>query len=68
MKPPTDAGDVRDIGLIPGLGRSSGGGNGNPFQYAYLDSPMDKGAWRAIVHRITRVSHLLSTHTHIHSL
>ena len=40
-----------DPGSIPGLGRSSGEGNGNPLQYSYLDSPMDRGAWRAAVHR-----------------
>ena len=49
---PVNAGDVRDVGSIPGLGRSLGGGNGNPFQYSCLESPMDRGAWRAIVHRV----------------
>ena len=47
---PANAGDIRDAGLIPGLGRSSGGGRGNPLQYSYLGNLMDKGAWRAIVH------------------
>ena len=40
-----DAGDVRDMGSIPGLGRSPGGGHGNPFQYSCLENPMDRGAW-----------------------
>ena len=39
-----------DLGSIPGLGRSSGEGNGNPFQYACLENPMDRGAWWATVH------------------
>ena len=47
---PADAGDIGDGGLIPGLGRSSGGGNGNPLQYSCLENPMDRGAWRATVH------------------
>ena len=41
------AGDARDVGLIPGLGRSPGGGNGNPLQYSCLENPMDRGAWWA---------------------
>ena len=40
-----NAGDLKDVGSIPGLGRSLGGGNGNPFQYSYLENPMDRGAW-----------------------
>ena len=50
---PATAGDVRDTNLIPGLGRSPGGGHGNPLQYSYLQNPMDQGAWQATVHRIT---------------
>ena len=45
-----NAGDARDTGLVPGSGRSHGGGNGNPLQYSCLGNPMDRGAWRAIVH------------------
>ena len=45
--PPGNAGDIRDLGLIPGLGRSPGGGHGNPLQYSYLENPMDRGAWQA---------------------
>ena len=41
--PPADAGDISDTGLIPGLGRSSGGGHGNPLQYSCLENPMDRG-------------------------
>ena len=52
--PPTNAGDVRDSGSIPGWGRSPGGGHGNPLQYSCLENPMDRGAWRARVHRITK--------------
>ena len=44
-----------DLGLIPGLGRSPGEGNGNPLQYPCMENPMDRGAWQATVHRFTRV-------------
>ena len=47
-----NAGDVRDMGSMPGLGRSPGGGHGNPFQYSCLENPMDRGAWQASVHRV----------------
>ena len=43
-----------DAGLIPGLGRSPGEGNGNPLQYSCLEDPMDRGAWQAIVHRVAK--------------
>ena len=42
--PPASAGDMIDVGLIPGSGRSPGEGNGNPLQYSYLENPMDRGA------------------------
>ena len=48
------AGDVIDLGLIPGSGRSSTGGNGNPLQYSCLGNPMDKGAWWTIVHGVAK--------------
>ena len=48
-----NAEDTGDAGLIPGLGRSLGGGNGNPLQYSCLENPMDRGAWRATVHGVT---------------
>ena len=46
--------NVGNLGLIPGLGRSPGGGHGNPFQYPCLKNPMDRGAWRATVHGVTK--------------
>ena len=49
--------NVRDLGLIPGSGRSPGEGNGNPLQYSCLENPMDGGAWWATVHGVTRVGH-----------
>ena len=50
---PANAGDS---GLIPGLGRSPGEGNGKQLQYSYLENPLDRGAWRAAVHGVTRES------------
>ena len=50
-----------DPSSIPGLGRSSGEGNGNPLQYSCLENTMDRGAWRAIVHGVSRVGHNLET-------
>ena len=52
--PPASAGDRRDLGLIPELGRPPGGGHGNPLQYSCLENPVDRGAWRAIVHGVTK--------------
>ena len=52
--PPANAGDLRDASLIRRWGRSSGEENGNPLQYSYLENPMDRGAWRAIVHGIAK--------------
>ena len=49
---PAKAGDARDSGLIPGSRRSPGGGHDNPFQYSYLENPMDRGAWWDTVHRV----------------
>ena len=46
-----------DLGLIPGLGRTPGEGNGNPLQYSCLENPMDRGAWQATIHGVTRVGH-----------
>ena len=51
--PPAKAGDARGVGLIPGSGRSSGGGYGNPLQYSCLEDPMDRGAWQATIHGVT---------------
>ena len=50
-KMPTNSGDIRDVGLIPGPGRSPGGGHGNPLQYSCLENLMNTGDWRATVHR-----------------
>ena len=49
-----NSGDIRDMGLIPESGISPGGGNGNPLQYLCLENPMDRGAWRAIAHRVAK--------------
>ena len=49
---PANAGDIRDMGSIPGWGRSPRGGDGNPLQYSCLENPMDRGAGQATVHRI----------------
>ena len=54
---PANAGDIRGAGSISGLGRSPGGENGNPLQYSYLGNHMDRGVWRAIVHRIIKSQH-----------
>ena len=63
--PPANAGDARNAGLIPGLGRSPGIGNGNPLQYSCLENYMDREVWRATVHGVTRIRHDLETvHTH----
>ena len=51
---PANAGDARDVGSIPGLGGSPGEGDGNPLQYSCLENPMDRGAWQATVHRVTK--------------
>ena len=50
----SNAGGVRDTGSSPGQGISSGGGHGNPLQYSCLENPVDRGAWRATVHRVTK--------------
>ena len=52
--PLADAGDARDVGLIPEWGRSPGGGNGYPLHYSCLENPMDSGAWGAIVHGVAK--------------
>ena len=52
--PLANAGDIRDMGLIPGLGRSPGEGTGNPLQYSCLENPMDREAWWVTVHGIAK--------------
>ena len=51
---PDNAGDVGDTDSVPGLERAPGGGNGNLVWYSYLENPMDRGAWQAIVHGVTK--------------
>ena len=62
--PPVDAGDM---GSIPGLGRYSGEGNGNPLQYTCLRNPMDRGICQATVHGVTKVGHNLTTRQQLYS-
>ena len=52
--PPANAGDVRDVGSIPGWRRSSGIGNGNSMQYSFLENSMDRRAWQATVHGVAK--------------
>ena len=52
--PPAKSGVVRDAGLIPGLGRSPGGGHSNPLKYSCLENPMEGEAWWTIDHRVTK--------------
>ena len=51
---PANTGDIRDMGSVPELGRSPGGGHGNPLQYSCLENLMDREVWRAIVLRVTK--------------
>ena len=57
----------RDLGLIPGLGRSPGGRHGSPFQYSCLENPKDRGAWQATVHGVAKSQTRLSDFTHTHT-
>ena len=56
--------NAQDKDLTSGLGRSPGGGNGNPLQYSCLENPMDRGHWWAVVHGVTESQTQVSTHTH----
>ena len=51
---PSNAEDTGDAGSIPGSGKCPGEGHGNPLQYSYLENPMDRGTWKAIVHEVTK--------------
>ena len=62
---PANAGDLRDVGLISGLGRSPGEGNGNPLQYSSLENSMDRGAWWATAHGVAESQTQLSTQIYI---
>ena len=67
--PPANVGDIRDVGSIPGSGRSPGRRHGNPHQYSRLQNPMDRGAWQATVHRVAKSQTWLkwfSTHAGMH--
>ena len=64
--PPSNAGDTKDTGLIPGSGKSLGEGNGNPHQYPCLENAMDKGAWQATVNGVTESWTRLSAHAYAH--
>ena len=59
--PPVSAGDAGDAGSVPGLRRFYGEGNGNPLHYSCPESPMDRGAWWAIVHGVSKESDNLAT-------
>ena len=65
---PANAGDIRDVGSIPGSGTSPGVGNGNPLQYSCLENTKDRGAWQAIVHGVTESDMTEVIHTHTHPL
>ena len=58
---PANAGDIRDVGSIPGSERRPGEGNGNPLQYSCLENPMDRGAWQATVLEVAKSQTWLST-------
>ena len=66
--PPANRGHTGDVGSVPGSGRFSGGGNGNPLQYSCLGNPMDRGAWRATVLGVAKSDKTdrLSKYTHRH--
>ena len=59
-----DAGDMRDAGSVPGVGRSPGGGYGNPLQYFCLENPTDRGTWQATVHGAAKSQIRLSKSSH----
>ena len=66
---PANAGDVRDVCLIPGSGRSLGEGHDDPLQYSCLENPMARGTWWATVHRVAESDTAEGTwHAHIHLL
>ena len=66
---PANAGDIRDVGSVPGWGRPPGGSHGSPLQCSRLENPMDRGAWPAIVHGVAQsqipIEATYYTHTHI---
>ena len=60
--------NVEDLGSIPGLGRSPGGGHGHPLSYACLENPRDGGAWQATVHGVTAGHSWVTKHSTAHSI
>ena len=58
---PANTGDIRDVGSIPGSGRSPGRGHGNPLQYSCLENPLDRGAWWAPIHGVTESDTTVAT-------
>ena len=64
--PPANAGDEGEVGSVPGWGRFLGGGNGSPLQYSCLEKPMDREAWRATVHGVTKSQSQLSDFTYFY--
>ena len=65
--PPANAGESRDMGSVPGLGRCPGVGNGYPLQYSCLENSMDRGAWWVTVQGVTKSWTCLSMNTHTHT-
>ena len=65
--PPANAGDIRDTGLIPGLGIPCGVGHGNPTPVLSLEDPMDRGAWWATVHRVKNIQAQLKQFSTMHA-
>ena len=64
---PAKVGGTGNTGLIPGLGRSPGGGNGNPLQFSFLENPMDRGTWQTTVNGVAKSWTQLSLDTHTHT-
>ena len=64
---PANAGNTGEVDSTPGWGQPPGEGNGNSLQYCCLESPMDRGAWQATVHRVAKSQAQLSAHTHTHT-
>ena len=65
---PTNAGHIRDVGSVPELGRSPGGGHGNPLRYSCLENPMDRGTWQTTVRGVTKSQTQLSDLAYMHSV
>ena len=66
--PPTNVADIRDAGSVPGLGRSPGGGHGNPLHYSCQENPMDRGTWQTTDHGVTESQTQLSMRVYIHGI